>query len=129
MSGLYYLTLSKIRYFIHAGCTEAEKLHAQPFDVDVMIAYNKPPSGCLTDNLSDVSCYKDLMESLEVALKQTRFNLIERLALFIHDHVKLFIVHDHAFIEIKITKLLPPVPFVQGGVSFIYRTPLIDIVM
>jgi dihydroneopterin aldolase len=120
--GSYLLKLSKIRYFIHIGCTEAEKMYAQPFDIDILIYYTQAPKGCVTDDLADVSCYKALMESLEAALRLTRFNLIEKLAQFIHDHIRPFIVHPHQTVEVTVTKLLPPVAFIQGGVSFTYRT-------
>lgn len=116
----YSLKLCGIRQWIHIGCTEGEKVHAQPFDIDITIHYTTPPLGCTSDQLEDASCYKSLVESLAISINSTRYNLIERLAWHIHTHAKGFIHIPYSHIEVTVTKLLAPVPYIQKGVSFTY---------
>jgi dihydroneopterin aldolase len=120
----YELLVPGLRLWIALGCSAEERTHPQPVDVDIRINFAKQPVGCLSDKLSDVSCYKRIAEEVIESVKGRSFHLIEFLAAQIFDVVAKEIGPVEAGLEVTITKPNHPVPHIQKGIVFKYRRSL-----
>ncbi len=119
-----YLKIEDLRIWLTLGCSEEERFNPQAVSVDIEIYFKSGRSVFAQDDISKVFCYKSCVEKIQESLKDSSFNLIEAVALRIHEVVKdLSKQSDLGDCEIEITtkKLSPPVPGIHGPVSFVYR--------
>ena len=122
----HILAVNKLRMNLYIGCDPRERAFRQPIDIDITFILSKLPRGCFTDQLSDVICYRDLILLLQKQCYDKEFNLIEHLAYtmasIIKDHIKEKTA-QLASLEVKVTKIQPPVENVLEGVSFTCTIP------
>ncbi len=120
------LTINNLRLWVTLGCGAEEKGQLQLVDISVILNTKGPPPGCHTDLLTDVYCYKDIIERIELAVADRPFNLVEQLTMTVWGAVRLYLDEAEieqcaAELEVVVTKCHPPIANVHGGISFSYR--------
>lgn len=116
------LTINKLRLWARLGCGEEERANVQPIDIDVVIEFATLPKGCKTDDLSDVYCYKTIIEQMQAFLEKNTFNLIECLTVSLYDFIYAQLKMKDVKMTLRVTKIHPPIPFVHQGVAFEYSS-------
>jgi dihydroneopterin aldolase len=111
------LEFRSARLSVHLGCSADERAHPQDVDLDVAIRFGAPPVGCETDELEDTICYAGLIKAAREVCQKREFRLIEKLAREIYHRLRCE-VPAGSDLWLNVTKLHPPVPGLQGGVSF-----------
>ncbi len=111
------LTIQSLRIWVHLGCTDAEREHPQPVDIDIAIYFPSPPLGCRSDELKDTICYAHIVDIVKKILEPSSFKLVEHLAQAIINALRRVIAADHK-IKVTITKLKPPIAQVHSGIRF-----------
>ncbi len=112
------LKISDIRLWVALGCSEEEKALPTCVSIDVEVTFDSIPAAVVSDSLKDTVCYASIVSSIRELCLKKRFNLIEYLAAQVYKVVE-DIVQARKII-VKVTKMLPPVRDVHGGVSFTY---------
>ncbi|MBS0235879.1 MAG: dihydroneopterin aldolase [Proteobacteria bacterium] len=112
--------------WVRLGCTPEERAYVQPISVQITLHMQNTPPGCNSDLLEETYCYQAMIERVELALKDRQFNLVEHLGMTIWEWVRLYIdeaaIDDcGAALEVSVTKLNPPIPNLNGGVTFTYK--------
>jgi dihydroneopterin aldolase len=114
-----FLEVRGARLAVKLGCTAEERRLPQEVDLDFTIRFREPPPGCRTDRLEDTVCYAQLVERARAHVETREFLLMERLAEDLHGLLGRGLPSSAA-LEIRVTKVHPPVPRILGGVSFTY---------
>lgn len=115
------LKLNTLRIMGFIGWSREERSHKQPIDFDLTFKLEKKPRACQSDELSDTINYERLIERIKALLQNESFALLEHLAQKTQDLLQEEINYP-AKIEIQVTKPAPPLPEVQGGVSFTLKS-------
>ena len=97
------------------GWPDAERAIAQSIAIDVTLHFSTLPAGCVTDELSDTTCYATLVEQIRATVTAKPYRLIEHIGHAIYQTVKQ--AAAHAAVHIDVQKL-PPIPNLEGGVRF-----------
>jgi dihydroneopterin aldolase len=119
------LTVSDLRLWVHLGCSEQEKHHAQCVSFDIGIVFSEAPQGTISDDLKDAFCYAEATQLIKITVENKRYNLIEHLAADVHNILTLSLKKqefNNATLSVTVIKLSPPVADIHGGVSFTYRS-------
>ena len=111
------IKISNLQLDVFLGVYPEEQKSKQKVSLDIEIRFQTPPSGCETDNIADTFCYEDLNKYLQKELSNQRFNLIEKLSLYIYTLIKKKDITNEVLI--KITKNQIPLNNIEK-VSFIY---------
>ena len=117
------LKIKDLRLWVHLGCSEAERENLHAISVTVKITFSQPPKGVHTDNLEDSLCYRHITDLTKDAVSNKEFKLVEHLTFCIYDDIHKYVsstCYADSQIEVKVTKLFPPIESLQGGVSFSY---------
>lgn len=114
------LVVRGLRLMIHLGCGAEERRNPQPVDVDLAFRFKEAPVGCETDELADTVCYAELSERLASYCEGKEFKLVESLAAQLFRVAKETLAREYSDGELtlRVTKLHPPVPNLNGGVAF-----------
>lgn len=124
-NNLSNLTVSDLRLWVHLGCSEQEKYHAQCVSFDIDIVFSEAPQGTLSDDLKDAFCYAEATKLIKITIENKRYNLIEHLAADVHNILTTSLkkqMFNDATLSVTVIKLSPPVADIHGGVSFTYRS-------
>jgi dihydroneopterin aldolase len=117
------LSIFDLRIWVHLGCSEQEKFHPQLVSFDIDLIFKTIPNAVITDKLEETICYLGIAEKVKSLCKNKYFNLIEHLSYNIYKVINESLNENRLFIElINVTtkKISPPVPGINGGVSFSY---------
>jgi dihydroneopterin aldolase len=123
----YELFIQGLRLWVSLGCSVEERYHLQPINIDIKVAFSHQPLGCQSDQLSDVLCYKMVVERIIETLHNQSFNLIESLAARIFDAIADQLTdydQQGVVLEVVIAKPNHPVESVHGAITFTYRRSL-----
>ncbi|MDP4832209.1 MAG: dihydroneopterin aldolase [Rickettsiaceae bacterium] len=119
------LIISDLRLWVHLGCSEQEKHHAQCVSFDINIVFSAAPQGTISDNLKDAFCYAEATKLIKTTIENKRYNLIEHLAADIHAILAASLKQqkfNDTELSVTVIKLSPPVTDIHGGVSFTYSS-------
>jgi dihydroneopterin aldolase len=110
------LSLSDLRLETRLGCGAEERARPQGVRFDLVIGFARPPEGSLTDRLDGTICYAELAELLRTLCQEREFHLIEHLGYEAYRRASR--ITGQQPLWLKVTKLRPPVPGLEGGASF-----------
>jgi dihydroneopterin aldolase len=108
-----------LRLDLFVGCLPEEKLQRQPVDIDFFLFFLDPPQGCISDHLEETICYAHCVEVIRKMVYKKHFHLIEHLGAQIHAAL-VNSVPKEVFIQVRVTKVHPPLHEIKKGVSFTY---------
>jgi len=118
----YVFSINRLHLAAHLGCYAKERSRAQQVEASVRFYFPKVPDCAVNDNGSFID-YDTVSNDLHRIVAKEEFRLIEYMAMQLYRHVRK-VVNKQAGkdvkIWIKLTKLAPPVPHLQGGASFVY---------
>ena len=109
------LVIKKLPVFANIGAFSYEVGQKQKILLDIKIDFITPPLGAASDQLSDVHCYKTLIEELIIFIDTRHFNLIEHLTSEILRLLKSRFAKE--LISVKVTKF-PVINNQEQAVSF-----------
>lgn len=119
----FKLSISDLRIWVHLGCTDQEKFHAQLVSFTIDLVFKAPPKAIASDRLEDTACYFKIVQDIKSLCQRTPFNLIERLTADVYKAIDVSLGDQKSlisFINVTTHKIAPPVQDVHGGVSFTY---------
>jgi 7,8-dihydroneopterin aldolase/epimerase/oxygenase len=108
------LHLKGIRGYGYTGVFSEEKILGQWFEADLHIDLDLSQSG-RSDDLSDTLHYGEVITQVQDIIRQSRFDLIERLATVIADAVLAYPQVQQ--VKVCLTKITPPIPDFSGQVQ------------
>jgi dihydroneopterin aldolase len=108
-----------LRLNVRLGCSAGERALIQPVDIDVLIKFDQPPKGLVSDELDETICYAQLSENLKETIETREFQLIEHMAHEAFQSLKKMISNSNQ-LAIRVHKLKPPVANLNGGTSFVF---------
>ncbi len=115
------LMISDLRLWAHLGCSQEERHHLQAVSIDIELVFASSPKAIETDKLEDTVCYYKITKAIEAFVASKPFHLIEHMSKGIYDVVYNIVLQDLlSKIEVKVSKMSPPMAGILGGVSFIY---------
>jgi dihydroneopterin aldolase len=109
------LTIHRIAFRAPCGVRPEERALGNDFTADVTLRLDLGPAG-RSDDLADTVDYGGVADTV-VAAAQGERHLVERLAEDIADAV--LAVHAVEGVEVRLTKLHPPVAAIGGGVTVV----------
>src|SRR5579859_7928137 len=116
VTGQCALSLSDLRLEARLGCAASERSRPQAVRFDITIRFEQPPAGALSDRLDGTICYAEVAELLRSLCREREFHLIENLGF--EAYLRLGRLVGSERYRLKVTKLKPPVPGLEGGASF-----------
>lgn len=111
------LEIHAARLHVRLGCGEVERAAPQDVDLAVRVRFATPPEACETDELGDTVCYAKLVEHARELVAGREFRTVEHLAHAIARRLR-GELPSGAGLEVRVTKLRPPIDELEGGVSF-----------
>ena len=111
------LRIHAARLHVRLGCGAPERALPQDVDMNVCVRFAALPAACESDELGDTVCYAKLIEQARELCVGREFRTVEHLAYAIARRLRSEIPPD-ARLEVRVTKLRPPVDELEGGVSF-----------
>ncbi|NCJ07028.1 dihydroneopterin aldolase [Synechococcales cyanobacterium C] len=115
------LHVTGIRGYGYTGALPEEQVLGQWFQVDLTFWLDLAPAG-ISDTLIDTLDYREAIRQVQTLLRTARFTLIERLASEIANH--LLQLPQVAQVQVKLTKLTPPIADFSGQVTVDILRPL-----
>lgn len=122
-NSLSKLIISDLRLWVHLGCSQQERHHAQCVSFDICITFPENPKATASDDLNDGFCYAQATDLIKEAIESKSYNMIEHLATYVHNILHTSLKQkgfSDAYSSVTVVKLSPPVPNIHGGVSFTY---------
>jgi 7,8-dihydroneopterin aldolase/epimerase/oxygenase len=114
MGSTDWLHIKGIRGFGYTGVFSEEKVLGQWFETDLHINLDLSQSG-QSDDLSDTLHYVEVVTQVQAILRQSHFDLIERLATVIAEAVLVYPQVQQ--VKVCLTKVTPPIPDFSGQVQ------------
>ena len=114
----HQLQIQNFKTWVSLGCTSEERSFLQPIEVDIDLKFQTPPPGTQSDRLEETVCYAELCTAIEAVAKSKPYALIEHLGQMIFELIKEK-WGSQGQLQIRIHKLRPPVPHLNGGVSYV----------
>lgn len=111
--------LNHLLFAVHLGVDAKEREKPQPVRIDLCIHYEKLPKGCYSDNHQEVQCYDQLAQLLKNAVEQQDFCLLEHLT---HHCFQMLTDNIDDPFSIRVTKLQPPIDYLQEGATFVMQS-------
>jgi 7,8-dihydroneopterin aldolase/epimerase/oxygenase len=111
------LRLNRLRLAVRLGCEAWERAEPQAVEVDIAVHFARAPAGCHTDRLSDTLCAGALAACARAVAEAGSFGLLEHLAECVRRALRELCPADAA-LELRLTKLEPPIAGLLGGTSF-----------
>jgi len=112
----FIIRLEKLRFFGRIGVFDFERAEGNDFEVNVEIMVDS--ESFKPEDLSSTISYADVYEVVE-ALMQREWQLLESVAKAMHDAITCRWPNTTS-VKVKITKLHPPIPGIQGSCSVEY---------
>lgn len=112
------LTLSDLRLWVHLGCTEEEKKHAQCVSLSFTFDFLAPVPAVETDRIEDALCYGTVSDAAKICVQGKRFDTIEYLAGCLFTALEPKVAGKAGAMSVTVHKLTPPVESLHGGAVF-----------
>lgn len=112
------LQINSLILNLHLGWTKEEKITRQRVLLDLDLRFATPPDACQSDKLDDTLCYAKLLETIRNKLDSVRISLVEHLAKYIYDQIKM-LAPRQSLLQVRVTKY-PRIDKLMGGVCFTY---------
>jgi 7,8-dihydroneopterin aldolase/epimerase/oxygenase len=114
MGSTDWLHIKGIRGFGYTGVFSEEKVLGQWFETDLHINLDLSQSG-QSDDLLDTLHYGEVVTQVQAILRESHFDLIERLATVIAEAVLTYPQVQQ--VKVCLTKVTPPIPDFSGQVQ------------
>lgn len=120
------LKIHAYEVWIGLGVTKEEQALLQPVRFDVTLAFEKPIKGSASDNFDDTVDYVTLTNHIKQVATARSFHLVENVCFLTHQHLSQWLKSQGFNGELitEATKMRPPVPSLQGGVTFTCQSPI-----
>lgn len=112
---------------VKLGYSFEERSISQIISLNIDLLFPEAPIGAYNDQLTDTYCYDDLVKLVHAVVASKDFKLIEHLGKYIYDAIAQNLKdknYPKVKLELSVTKILPPLPSVKGGVAFTYKGDL-----
>jgi len=121
-SSSFSLTIADLRYLVRLGVSTEEQAMSQMVSITIHLHFAHAPRAIHTDQLTDTFCYFTLSQALQAFITQHEpFHLVEYLGGGVYACVYENLLNQsdtEVALEVAVKKLTPPVPGLQGGVTF-----------
>jgi dihydroneopterin aldolase len=107
--------INGLRAYGYTGALPEEQVLGQWFEVSFTVWLDLSKAG-QSDRLDDTYDYRTALTAIQQLIQTSRFNLIERLAEAIADVIltSSSLLHQ---VQVRVTKLAPPIPGFAGSIS------------
>lgn len=112
--------LERLELSVHIGCEPEERAAAQRMEVSITVRSGELPAACASDRLADTLPLEVVAERLRSIAESGSFALLEHLAQRLHDGLAQ-LCPPGAIIDLRVTKLAPPIAGLRGGMTFRLR--------
>ena len=102
---------------VHLGCFRGEKQQPQTVEFDVVIRFETPPQGMVTDRLAETVSYVAIVDRIKETVTDREFSLIEYLGKEVFAALKGIADEGHR-LQLTVRKVSPPVPEITRGAEF-----------
>lgn len=116
---MFYLNLNDLEFMACHGVLAEEKVTPQKFVVDVKVETDLVTESALTDNIDDALNYVGIYELITQVMTKEQYDLIETIAMRISQEI-VNNYEDVVSVDVKVTKVNPPIPGFSGTVSCEY---------
>ncbi|MDJ1305525.1 MAG: dihydroneopterin aldolase [Candidatus Midichloria sp.] len=96
----YILSINKLPVLLSIGAFDFERVAKQEVLLDIKVKSKERPRGCISDQLPDTKCYKELIEQILLFATTKHFNLIEHFAYEIMQLLKAKFLAESIIIEV-----------------------------
>ena len=93
--------------YVILGDNDFEKHEKRKVVINLCLRFSKKNNACHNDNIDETVCYEKLTNFLDAKLKNTKFNLIERMAQFLYDEVSSYLNDSSILKRIEVIKISP----------------------
>ncbi|MDZ5762111.1 Dihydroneopterin aldolase [Candidatus Cyrtobacter comes] len=108
--------IKDIKLYLYIGVSQEERLQIQEISIDLTIFNLRNTIACMTDEIKDTFCYKELIESIIKRFNGWKVSLLERFGQLIYEHIKGFL-NDSFKISITVKKT-PAIDGFSGQIDF-----------
>lgn len=120
----FRLEINDFRFPAFIGWTDAEMALPQTLRLDLRVNFSAKPQACLSEKLSDTFDYEPLVNSIRNIGREKSFRLLEEASEFFNSVIAAEVKnHSGLTYEFSLTKVNPPVPGLEGGVTFVRTGP------
>lgn len=84
----YILKITGHKVYVFLGKNEWEKLGKRLAIINIQMAFCQKPEACDNDDISGTYCYSNIVRSLDAALSEKQFALVENMTQFVYDYIK-----------------------------------------
>lgn len=117
----YCFAISRLQLAVHMGWEAPERRKPQPVEVDIRLYFPEKPA-CTSDDNGSFIDYDGLCNGIHKLVSDKEYRLIEYMAHSLHDFVRAYVDatgNPEVRVWLALTKLLPPVPHLVGGATFV----------
>jgi dihydroneopterin aldolase len=111
------LSLDRFQQKVRLGWGEEERRIAQDVSFDIRIRFNTIPKGCVSDQLNETICYKELSDQIREVCQKREYRLIENLGWTVFEKLK-GSLPDQVQLFVRAIKEKPPIPDLKGSAHF-----------
>lgn len=88
MSAKSSLFINGLEMELFLGWPNEERMRRQIVSLDIEIQYPATPKACVSDDLQDTVCYRELIENLRANIGRKKYHLIEHVTQAAYDILK-----------------------------------------
>jgi FolB domain-containing protein len=120
------LKINTYEVWVSLGATKEEQSLLQPVHFSITLHFEKSVKGSASDVLDDTINYAALTSHVKQVATTRPYHLIENLCFMTHQHISQWLKTFGYAGELttEATKVRPPVPSLQGGVTFACQSPV-----
>ena len=111
-----WIEVGRVQLRCRLGWEAWERATPQEIEIALRLGLDALPRACHTDELADTVCYADLIERMRKLCAEREFRLVERLAWVLAEELRPALPSG-CRLDLRVTKLHPPVPDLTGGVA------------
>lgn len=118
----HILTLNRLRVQAHLGFYDTERGVRQDVDISLRLYFPEAPAAA-NDDHAEFLDYGKLAEAIRGWAESGEFRLVEFMGVEAFRQVREYLDmrgYDSVKLWLELTKVIPPVPGLQGGSSFIH---------
>ena len=111
------LEIRDYQVFVNLGWEAEERALKQEVRVSLELQFEAKPAACLSDELSDTVCYRELCKKVKASAESKPYQTVEFLFQAITDAVMAELPKG-VKLSLRIHKVKPPIDGLLGGVVF-----------
>ncbi len=108
--------IKDIKLQLYIGVTQEERSSLQEISINITILQSEKTMACITDEIKDTFCYKELIQSIIERFNGYEVALVERLGQLIYEHTK-SMLDGNLKISVTVTKT-PQIDNFSGQINF-----------